>query len=156
MAEDGDRLAERLAKLEGLLEGVPMCAHVNHKYFCSDRQGKGRVMAADMQQWATREQVDALTAAQAQDRKELHELAKGSAKLEGQVGEMDKRLSESDKSLATKADVEQAMGLVRVDIEKLRSDNRLLRWGIGIAILSQWGDFNIPALLQFLGRLPTR
>lgn len=89
--------------------------------------------------WVTREE---LRAAQAQDRKEIQELAKQVAKLEGQVGESDKRL-------ATKADVEKAIGAVRSDI-------RLLRYGLSIGLLlliALFGDLTLSDVLRLLLRL---
>lgn len=89
--------------------------------------------------WVTREE---LRAAQAQDRKEIQELAKQVAKLEGQVGESDKRL-------ATKADVEKAIGAVRSDI-------RLLRYGLSIGLLlliALFGDLTLSDVMRLLLRL---
>ena len=77
--------------------------------------------------WVTREE---LRAAQAQDRKEFQELAKQVAKLEGQVGESDKRL-------ATKA-----------DLEKLRSDFRLWLVIVVLLLLSLWGDLTLSDVMR--------
>lgn len=82
--------------------------------------------------WVTREE---LRAAQAQDRKEIQELAKQVAKLEGQVGESDKRL-------ATKA-----------DLEKLRSDFRLWLVIVVLLLLSLWGDLTLSDVMRLLLRL---
>lgn len=82
--------------------------------------------------WVTREE---LRAAQAQDRKEFQELAKQVAKLEGQVGESDKRL-------ATKA-----------DLEKLRSDFRLWLVIVVLLLLSLWGDLTLSDVMRLLLRL---
>ena len=66
-----------------------------------------------------------MTAAQAQDRTELQSLAKQFATLDGQFGELDKRL-------ATKADVEKAISEVRSDIQSVQieqaSVKTSLRW----------------------------
>ena len=78
-------------------------------------------MAVDTgtQQWATREEVaqdrervQALTDAQAQDRERI-------SRLEVRVGEQ----------LATKEDVEKAIGSVKVDLASVKTS---LRWIIGI------------------------
>lgn len=82
--------------------------------------------------WVTREE---LRAAQEQDRKEFQELAKQVAKLEGQVGESDKRL-------ATKA-----------DLEKLRSDFRLWLVIVVLLLLSLWGDLTLSDVMRLLLRL---
>ena len=79
---------------------------------------KGGIMAVDTQ-WATREEVaqdrervQALTDAQAQDRERI-------SLLEVRVGEQ----------LATKEDVEKAIGSVKVDLASVKTS---LRWIIGI------------------------
>ena len=80
--------------------------------------------------WATREEVQAVTAAQAQDRERV-------AKLEVQV-------SESDKRLATKEDVAD-----------VRSDIRVLRiWlFVGVLVLAFLDDINLLDVLLQLRRL---
>jgi len=80
--------------------------------------------------WATREEVQAVTAAQAQDRERV-------AKLEVQVGESDKRL-------ATKEDVAD-----------VRSDIRVLRiWlFVGVLVLAFLDDINLLDVLLQLRRL---
>ena len=75
-----------------------------------------------------------LTAAQAQDRERL-------AKLEGQFGESDKRV-------ATKADVEAAIGAVWSDIRVLR-----LWLFIGVLFLAVLDDINMIDVLFQLRRL---
>ena len=79
--------------------------------------------------WATREEVQAVTAAQAQDRERV-------AKLEVQV-------SESDKRLATKEDVAD-----------VRSDIRVLRiWlFVGVLVLVFLDDINLLDVLLQLRR----
>lgn len=89
--------------------------------------------------WVTKEE---LRAAQAQDRKEIQELAQQLAKLEGQFGES---VRATDKHGATKA-----------DIEAVRSDIRLLRYGLFIGLLlllSLWGDLTLSDVLRLLLRL---
>ena len=73
----------------------------------------------------TREDVQALTAAQAQDRERVAERI---AKLEVQVGESDKRL-------ATKADVEKAIGTVLLEVSKLETKMFRLLLSIGVPLL---------------------
>ena len=86
-------------------------------------------MAADMQ-WATREQVDTL--------------AKQVAKMEGQLGELDRQstktevqLGELDKRLATKEDVEKAIGSTKEDMASVKTHLRWLTWvlSIGLSLL---------------------
>lgn len=77
-------------------------------------------MAADMQ-WATREQVDTLTAAQAQDRERI-------SRLEVRVGEQ----------LATKEDVasfREVMASVKTDLRWIKALMGLVGTGI-IALLA--------------------
>lgn len=62
-------------------------------------------------------------------------MAKQVAKLEGQVGESDKRL-------ATKA-----------DLEKLRSDFRLWLVIVVLLLLSLWGDLTLSDVMRLLLRL---
>ena len=74
----------------------------------------------------------------ARDRKEIQELAQQLAKLEGQFGES---VRATDKHGATKA-----------DIEAVRSDIRLLRYGLFIGLLlllSLWGDLTLSDVLRF-------
>lgn len=84
--------------------------------------------------WATREELQALTVAQAQDRERV-------AKLEVQV-------SESDKRLATKADVEKAIGSVQSDIRVLR-----IWLFVGVLVLVFLDDINLIDVLLQLRRL---
>ena len=85
-------------------------------------------------QWASREEVQALKDARAEDRQRWAADRERIAKLEVQ-------LDESDKRLATKADLEQ-----------LRSDFRL--WlVIGVVFLAAIEDINLIAVLRQLLRL---
>ena len=76
---------------------------------------------------ALRDDIQALTVAQAQDRERV-------AKLEVQV-------DESDKRLATKEDVEKAISAVRSDIQSVqteladvKSDMRWVKWFLGYGV----------------------
>ena len=83
-------------------------------------------------QWASREELQALTAAQDQVRDQQSADRERIARLEGQF-------DESVKRLATKA-----------DLEKLRSDFRL--WlVIGVVFLAAIDDINLIAVLRRLG-----
>lgn len=92
-------------------------------------------MAVDTQQWATREEVQAL--------------AKQVAKLEGQFGES---VRATDKHGATKADIE----VVRSDIRVLKYDIHLLKYGLSIGLvllLALFGDITLNDVLRLLLRL---
>ena len=101
-------------------------------------------MAVDTDtQWATREEVQAT---QSQDRERI-------AKLEGQLGEYDKRL-------ATKADVEKAKADVEKAIGSVQSDIRVLRiWlfvglaGLAVLELAVPDDINLLDVLLQLRHL---
>ena len=86
---------------------------------------------------ALRDDIQALTVAQAQDRERL-------AKLEVQVGESDKRL-------ATKADVEKAISAVRSDIQSVQSDMRWVKWFLGYGVTIGTGILLL--LLRMVGWL---
>ena len=70
---------------------------------------------------ALRDDIQALTVAHVQDRERL-------AKLEVQVGESDKRL-------ATKADVEKAIGTVLLEVSKLETKMFRLLLSLGVPLL---------------------
>ena len=92
-------------------------------------------MAVDTQQWATKEEVQAL--------------AKQVAKLEGQFGES---VRATDKHGATKADIEA----VRSDIRVLKYDIHLLKYGLSIGLvllLALFGDITLNDVLRLLLRL---
>lgn len=100
-----------------------------------------------------REDVQALTAAQAQDRTEVQALRVEVAKLDGQVGEYDKRL-------ATKEDVEKAIGAVRSDIQSVQIEQAgvkaSLRWitwllSIGFSAVIALGVAVLVQLLRMAG-----
>ena len=86
---------------------------------------------------ALRDDIQALTVAQAQDRERV-------AKLEVQVGESDKRL-------ATKADVEKAISAVRSDIQSVQSDMRWVKWFLGYGVTLGTGILLL--LLRMVGWL---
>ena len=106
----------------------------------------------DTQQWASREELQALTAAQDQVREQQYADRERIARLEVQLGESDKRL-------ATKADLEAAIGAVRSDVETVkgdvRSDIRVLRlWlFVGVLVLAILDDINMIDVLLQLRRL---
>ena len=75
--------------------------------------------------------------AHVQDRERL-------AKLEVQVGESDKRL-------ATKADVEKAISTVRSDIQSVQSDMRWVKWFLGYGVTLGTGILLL--LLRMVGWL---
>ena len=90
------------------------------------------------------EAIQALTVAQAQDRERV-------AKLEVQI-------SESDKRLATKADVEKAISAVRSDIQSVqteladvKSDMRWVKWFLGYGVTLGTGILLL--LLRMVGWL---
>ena len=94
-------------------------------------------MAVDTDtQWATREEVQAT---QSQDRERI-------AKLEGQLGEYDKRL-------ATKADLEKAIGSVQSDIRVLRIWLFVGLAGLAVLELAVPDDINLLDVLLQLRRL---
>ena len=70
---------------------------------------------------ALRDDIQALTVAQAQDRERV-------AKLEVQI-------SESDKRLATKEDVEKAIGAVLLEVSKLETKMFRLLLSLGVPLL---------------------
>ena len=93
---------------------------------------------------ALRDDIQALTVAQAQDRERV-------AKLEVQI-------SESDKRLATKADVEKAISAVRSDIQSVqteladvKSDMRWVKWFLGYGVTLGTGILLL--LLRMVGWL---
>ena len=100
-----------------------------------------------------RAEVQALTAAQVQDRAELQSLAKQFANLDGQFGELDKRL-------ATKADVEKAISEVRSDIQSVQIEQAgvktSLRWitwllSLGFSAVIALGVAGLVQLLSMAG-----
>ena len=95
----------------------------------------------EAQQWATREEVQALTAAQAQDREEFRaaqaQERERISRLEVQVGES---VRATDKYGATKADVTAVL----VEVEKVRSDIRVLRIWLFVGVLALAFLDNIP------------
>ena len=94
-------------------------------------------MAVDTDtQWATREEVQAT---QSQDRERI-------AKLEGQIGEYDKRL-------ATKADLEKAIGSVQSDIRVLRIWLFVGLAGLAVLELAVPDDINLLDVLLQLRHL---
>ncbi len=95
----------------------------------------------DTQQWASREELQALTAAQDQVREQQYADRERIARLEVQF-------DESDKRLATKADVEAAIGDVRSDIRVLR-----LWLFVGVLVLAILDDINMIDVLLQLRRL---
>ena len=95
----------------------------------------------DTQQWASREELQALTAVQDQVRDQQSADRERIAKLEGQFGESDKRL-------ATKADLEAAIGDVRSDIHVLR-----IWLFVGVLVLAVLDDINMIDVLLQLRRL---
>ena len=89
-------------------------------------------------QWASREEVQALKEARAEDRQRW---AADRAADRERIAKLEVQLDESDKRLATKADLEQ-----------LRSDFRL--WlVIGVVFLAAIEDINLIAVLRQLLRL---
>ena len=102
----------------------------------------------EAQQWATREEVQALTAAQAQDREEFRaaqaQERERISRLEVQVGES---VRATDRYGATKADVTVVLvevEKVRSDVEKVRSDIRVLRIWLFVGMLALAFLDNIP------------
>ena len=95
----------------------------------------------EAQQWATREEVQALTAAQAQDREEFRaaqaQERERISRLEVQVGES---VRATDKYGATKADVTAVL----VEVEKVRSDICVLRIWLFVGMLALAFLDNIP------------
>ena len=95
----------------------------------------------EAQQWATREEVQALTAAQTQDREEFRaaqaQERERISRLEVQVGESARA---TDKYGATKADVTAVL----VEVEKVRSDIRVLRIWLFVGMLALAFLDNIP------------
>ena len=89
-------------------------------------------------QWASREEVQTLKEARAEDRQRW---AADRAADRERIAKLEVQLDESDKRLATKADLEQ-----------LRSDFRL--WlVIGVVFLAAIEDINLIAVLRQLLRL---
>ena len=86
---------------------------------------------------ALRDDIQALTVAQAQYRERV-------ARLEVQIGESDKRL-------ATKADVEKAISVVRSDIQSVQSDMRWVKWFLGYGVTLGTGILLL--LLRMVGWL---
>ena len=101
-------------------------------------------MAVDTDtQWATREEVQAT---QSQDRERI-------AKLEGQLGEYDKRLATKAYVEKAKADVEKAIGSVQSDIRVLRIWLFVGLAGLAVLELAVPNDINLLDVLLQLRHL---
>ena len=106
----------------------------------------------EAQQWATREEVQALTAAQTQDREEFRaaqaQERERISRLEVQVGES---VRATDKYGATKADVTAVL----VEVEKVRSDVEAAKGEVrsDIRVLRIWLFVGLLAL-AFLDNIP--
>jgi len=117
----------------------------------------------EAQQWATREEVQALTAAQAQDREEFRaaqtqdreEFRAAQAQERERISRLEVQVGESvratDKYGATKADVTAVLvevEKVRSDVEaakgEVRSDIRVLRIWLFVGVLALAFFDNIP------------
>ena len=104
----------------------------------------------EAQQWATREEVQALTAAQAQDREEFRaaqaQERERVSRLEVQVGES---VRATDKYGATKADVTAVL----VEVEKVRSDVEKVRSDVEAAKGEVRSDIRVLRIWLFVGVL---
>ena len=104
----------------------------------------------EAQQWATREEVQALTAAQAQDREEFRaaqaQERERVSRLEVQVGES---VRATDRYGATKADVT----VVLVEVEKVRSDVEKVRSDVEAAKGEVRSDIRVLRIWLFVGVL---
>ena len=104
----------------------------------------------EAQQWATREEVQALTAAQAQDREEFRAAQAQDreriSRLEVQVGES---VRATDKYGATKADVTAVL----VEVEKVRSDVEKVRSDVEAAKGEVRSDIRVLRIWLFVGVL---
>ena len=113
----------------------------------------------EAQQWATREEVQALTAAQAQDREEFRaaqtqdreEFRAAQAQERERISRLEVQVGESvratDRYGATKADVTAVLvevEKVRSDVEKVWSDIRVLRIWLFVSMLALAFLDNIP------------
>ncbi len=111
----------------------------------------------EAQQWATREEVQALTAAQVQDREEFRaaqaQERERISRLEVQVGES---VRATDKYGATKADVTAVLvevEKVRSDVEKVRSDVEKVRSDVEAAKGEVRSDIRVLRIWLFVGVL---
>ena len=104
----------------------------------------------EAQQWATREEVQALTAAQVQDREEFRaaqaQERERISRLEVQVGES---VRATDKYGATKADVTAVL----VEVEKVRSDVEKVRSDVEAAKGEVRSDIRVLRIWLFVGVL---
>lgn len=104
----------------------------------------------EAQQWATREEVQALTASQAQDREEFRaaqaQERERISRLEVQVGES---VRATDKYGATKADVTAVL----VEVEKVRSDVEKVRSDVEAAKGEVRSDIRVLRIWLFVGVL---
>ena len=104
----------------------------------------------EAQQWATREEVQALTAAQTQDREEFRaaqaQERERVSRLEVQVGES---VRATDRYGATKADVT----VVLVEVEKVRSDVEKVRSDLEAAKGEVRSDIRVLRIWLFVGVL---
>lgn len=124
----------------------------------------------EAQQWATREEVQALTAAQAQDREEFRasqtqdreEFRAAQAQERERISRLEVQVGESvratDKYGATKADVTAVLvevEKVRSDVEKVRSDVEAAKGEVrsDIRVLRIWLFVGVLAL-AFLDNIP--
>ena len=104
----------------------------------------------EAQQWATREEVQALTAAQTQDREEFRaaqaQERERVSRLEVQVGES---VRATDRYGATKADVTAVL----VEVEKVRSDVEKVRSDLEAAKGEVRSDIRVLRIWLFVGVL---